>query len=150
MIDLFRGEYDFLSNFYILEDPIRYGWMICPTSEHFFCALKTTDINMRIWILQAHTPAEAKKRGRAVVLRPGWKTGFDMTAMHLALILKFSASENLRSRLVNTGDKRLIEGNWWHDNHWGNCTCVKCTDKPGANNLGILLQHVRSLFQLIK
>lgn len=149
MIDLFRGEYDFLSNFYILEDPIRYGWMIAPTSEHFFCALKITDVNMRIWILQAHTPAEAKKRGRAVVLRPNWKEGFDKTAMHLALILKFSANESLRSRLIATGNKRLIEGNWWHDNYWGNCTCAKCTGKPGANNLGILLIFVRSLLQQV-
>jgi len=149
MIDLFRGEHHYLSNFYILEEPIRYGWMICYTSEHFFAGLKTTDVNMRTWILQAHDPAEAKKRGRAVVLRPDWNDGFDKTAMHLALILKFSAGENLRSKLVNTGAKRLIEGNWWHDNYWGNCTCAKCTDKPGANNLGILLTQVRSLFQQV-
>ncbi len=149
MINLFRGEYHFLSNFHILKHPIVYGWMVCPTSEHFFCALKTTDVGLRTWILQANTPAEAKARGRDVVLRSGWSTGFDKTTMHLALILKFSADENLRSRLVNTGNRQLIEGNWWHDNYWGNCTCAKCTNKQGLNNLGILLMQVRALFQQI-
>jgi len=148
MIDLFKGEYHFLSNFYILNRPIVYGWMVCPTSEHFFCALKTTDVKLRAWILQAGTAAEAKTRGRAVVLRPDWST-FNKTAMHLALILKFSANNDLLAKLIATGNKQLIEGNWWHDNYWGNCTCAKCTNKPGLNNLGILLTQVRSLFQQI-
>lgn len=149
MINLFRGEYHFLSNFHILKHPIVYGWMVCPTSEHFFCALKTTDPALRVWILQADTPNEAKTRGRAVVLRPDWSTGFDKTAMHLALILKFSANNDLLFKLLTTRNKQLIEGNWWHDNYWGNCTCAKCVNKPGLNNLGILHMQVRSLFQQI-
>jgi predicted NAD-dependent protein-ADP-ribosyltransferase YbiA (DUF1768 family) len=123
--------------------------MVCPTSEHLFCALKTTDVKLRAWILQAGKAAEAKTRGRAVALRPDWSTGFDKTAMHLALILKFSANKNLLFQLLMTKNKQLVEGNWWHDNYWGNCICTKCTDKPGLNNLGILLTQVRSLFQQI-
>ena len=149
MINSFRGEYYFLSNFHILTNPIVYGWIVAPTSEHFFCALKTTEVHLREWILQASSPAKAKSRGRAVVLRPDWKTGFDKTAMHLALILKFSANDDLRSLLINTGDKQLIEGNWWHDNYWGNCECIRCSTIQGQNNLGILLTQVRSLFQQI-
>ena len=144
------GEfYSFLSNFYILTNPIVYGWMVAPTSEHFFCAMKTTYINLREWILQATTPGQAKRRGRDVVLRPDWKTGFDKTAMHLALILKFSADEYIRSRLIATENKLLIEGNWWHDNYWGDCGCIRCSTIQGQNNLGILLTQVRSLFQQI-
>ena len=30
--------------------------------------------------------------------------------------------ESFRQQLIDTGDAMLIEGNWWHDNYWGNCT----------------------------
>ncbi len=149
MINSFRGENYFLSNFYPLQRPIVYGWMVARTSEHFFAALKTVDDSLREWILQADTPQKAKSRGRAVVLRHDWDTGFDKTAMHLALILKFSANDDIRSRLIATGNKVLIEGNWWHDNYWGDCGCIKCSTIQGQNNLGILHTYVRSLFQQI-
>lgn len=149
MINSFRGENYFLSNFYPLQHPIVYGWMVARTSEHLFAALKTLEVYLREWILKADTPQEAKIRGKAVVLRPDWKTGFDKTAMHLALILKFSADEYIRSRLIATENKLLIEGNWWHDNYWGDCGCIRCSTIQGQNNLGILLTQVRSLFQQI-
>lgn len=149
MIHSFRGEYSFLSNFYILTNPIVYGCMVAPTSEHFFVALKTLDPALREWVLQADSAGKAKRRGRDLVLRPDWKTGFDKTAMHLALILKFSVNDDIRSRLIATGNKLLIEGNWWHDNYWGDCECIRCSTIQGQNNLGILLTQVRSLFQQI-
>ena len=149
MIHSFRGEYSFLSSFHTLANPIVYGWMVARTSEHLFAALKTTERHLREWVLEAENAAVAKKRGKAVILRPDWNTGFDKTAMHLALILKFSANDDIRSRLINTGNKQLIEGNWWHDNKWGDCGCVKCSTIQGQNNLGILLTQVRSLFQQI-
>lgn len=31
----------------------------------------------------------------------------------------------------------------WHDNFWGNCTCVKCENIEGQNWLGKLLMKVR-------
>jgi hypothetical protein len=123
--------------------------MVARTSEHFFVALKTTDDHLREWVLQAGNAATAKKRGKVLVLRQDWDTGFDKTAMHLALILKFSANDDIRSRLIDTGNKQLIEGNWWHDNKWGNCECIKCSTIQGQNNLGVLLTQVRSLFQQI-
>ncbi len=150
MINSFRGENHFLSNFYPLQCPIVCGWMLCATSEHLFQALKSTDNNQRIWILSADTPNIAKARGKAVQLREGWNLGLDKTAMHLTLILKFTANNDLLVRLIRTGDRQLIEGNWWHDNYWGDCTCAGCTNKPGLNNLGILLMQVRSLFQRLQ
>lgn len=147
MINLFRGEHEFLSNFYTLTTPIVYGWMVARTSEHLFAAFKTINDAQREWVLEAGNAAIAKRRGRQVTLRPDWNTGFDKTAMHLTLILKFSTNESLRSRLIGTENKQLIEGNWWHDNYWGDCTCAGCTNIPGLNNLGILHMQVRSLFQ---
>jgi predicted NAD-dependent protein-ADP-ribosyltransferase YbiA (DUF1768 family) len=44
--------------------------------------------------------------------------------------------------LLSTGDMELTEGNWWHDNFYGSCSCVKCGGK-GQNNLGKILMDVR-------
>ena len=41
-----------------------------------------------------------------------------------------------------TGDAELIEGNTWHDNYWGVCSCSKCNGR-GKNRLGKLLMKVR-------
>ena len=37
----------------------------------------------------------------------------------------------------------LIEGNTWHDNYWGDCSCNRCKSKSGENMLGILLMELR-------
>ena len=45
--------------------------------------------------------------------------------------------------LLSTGDVAIIEGNYWHDNFYGQCTCEKCAGK-GKNKLGKLLMDIRS------
>ena len=49
----------------------------------------------------------------------------------------------LREKLKATGDATLIEGNHWHDNRWGKCTCDKCQNKEGQNWLGKILMEIR-------
>ena len=58
------------------------------------------------------------------------------------LTCKFAIPE-LREKLLATKDAELIEGNWWHDNFWGNCLCSKCKDIQGKNMLGKLLMKER-------
>jgi predicted NAD-dependent protein-ADP-ribosyltransferase YbiA (DUF1768 family) len=62
--------------------------------------------------------------------------------MEKLLIQKFSDSE-LKKILLNTENSILIEGNSWHDNFFGNCTCIKCKDIKGENHLGKLLMKIR-------
>ena len=40
-------------------------------------------------------------------------------------------------------DATLIEGNHWHDNRWGDCTCERCSAKEGQNWLGKILMEIR-------
>jgi predicted NAD-dependent protein-ADP-ribosyltransferase YbiA (DUF1768 family) len=58
------------------------------------------------------------------------------------LTAKFTVPE-LREKLKATGDATLIEGNHWHDNRWGKCTCERCQNKDGQNWLGKILMEVR-------
>jgi len=49
----------------------------------------------------------------------------------------------LQVKLLGTERQIIVEGNLWHDNFWGNCTCGRCLHTPGANVLGSLLMCVR-------
>lgn len=62
--------------------------------------------------------------------------------MRQLLMQKF-ADVNLRVKLLATEDEELVEGNYWHDNFWGNCSCPKCKDIQGKNVLGTLLMEER-------
>lgn len=50
---------------------------------------------------------------------------------------KFSQNEELRNRLLATGDEQLEEGNTWGDRIWGTVNGI------GENRLGNILMRVR-------
>ena len=142
MIDFFDGEYAFLSNFYnascIFEEKLY------PTVEHAFQAAKSLDLAERDWIAAAGSPGLAKRLGRRINLRPDWeKVKFDV--MEECLRSKF-ADPVLKQKLLATGDEELVEGNYWHDNTYGNCSCEKCKDIIGRNMLGNILMKLRTEF----
>ena len=139
MIKEFTGKYEFLSNFW--HSPFTYEGITYPTNEHFFQAMKTLNPNERMWIASAATPGDSKRRGRTCKLRYDWETVKD-EVMLTGLRLKFS-NPTLRTQLIMTGDEELVEGNWWHDNVWGNCSCDACRPIVGQNRLGKLLMQVR-------
>ena len=139
MIKEFIGQYEFLSNFW--QSPFTYKGITYPTNEHFFQAMKTLDPKERQWIASAETPGIAKRRGRTCTLRYDWEQVKD-EVMLTGLRIKFSHPA-LRTQLIMTGDEELIEGNWWHDNTWGNCSCPQCHSIHGQNRLGKLLMQVR-------
>lgn len=143
MIVEFDGEYAFLSNFY--DSPIFYEGITYPTNEHFFQAMKTLDIETRKAIAAAPTPGAAKRMGRHVSLRPDWER-VKVDVMRTGLMLKFTDAE-LAEKLLATEDEELVEGNWWHDNTWGNCHCTECSRKGGRNLLGMLLMELRKELQ---
>ena len=143
MINVFEGEFAFLSNFY--PSPIKKDGIEYPTVEHFFQAAKTTDLKTKKAIAGADTPGKAKRMGRSVDLRPDWEK-IKVDVMRLGLVLKFQ-NPDLKEKLLATGDEELIEGNWWHDNTWGNCYCVKCSRISGRNLLGMLLMELRKELQ---
>lgn len=139
MIHEFDGKFAFLSNFYdstFTHDGITYS-----TNEHFFQAMKTLDIAEKKAIAAAATPGIAKRMGRKVKLRSDWEE-VKVYFMRLGLTLKFQ-DPVLAQKLLETNDEELIEGNWWHDNEWGSCSCPKCANIPGRNLLGKLLMEVR-------
>lgn len=133
MITKFSGDYDFLSNYYPCD--VMLGGVLYPSVENAFQAAKTLDLEARKAFLSIG-PNEAKKLGQKVELRPNWDK-IKVFIMWCLLINKFE-KEPLKSKLLQTDDKFLVEGNWWKDDFWGVCTA------DGKNWLGYLLMQVRS------
>lgn len=140
----FRGRYGFLSNFH--PCPITWEHITYPSTEHAFNAGKSLDMGIRLWIADAPTPGEAKRRGRSVKLRPGWDERVRYLVMAEVLAVKFR-DPVLAELLRATDDAILIESNTWHDNVWGLCVCGRraCEDvnARNANWLGRMLMYLR-------
>lgn len=56
---------------------------------------------------------------------------------------KFNSNPEIAEKLIATYPETLVEGNHWHDNTWGDCSCARCRDIPGKNLLGQILMTVR-------
>jgi len=139
---LFKDEYDFLSNFY--QAPMLWHGAFWPTVEHAFQAAKCVHPEDEEIIRACSTPGKAKVIGRSVLLRPDWEK-VKVDVMTELVILKFNPARpgHLAAALRATETMPLEEGNYWHDNFWGNCYCDECLNKPGENVLGIILMEVR-------
>lgn len=140
MIDSFSGKWFFLSNF--AHSEIIVQALTWPTVEHAYQAAKTDVPEEIVAISRAKTPGQAKRLGREATLHPDWDNAKDAVMLRL-LRIKF-ANEWMREHLLETGDQLLVEGNTWHDNYWGDCTCSRPTcASQGLNRLGELLMKVR-------
>lgn len=128
MIDSFRDQHSFLSNFY------RHGGQI--TAEHIFQAMKTKNPVEQIEILSTSTPGQAKRLGRQVKLREDWED-IKLLVMEAILRYKFKPGTMEHDLLLATGDEELVEGNTWGDTFWGVCR------GKGENHLGKLLMQIR-------
>lgn len=144
-IERFSDEHFFLSNFSRLA--VTWRDEVWPTSEHAFQAAKCVEEMDRLSILHADTPGQAKRLGRKVKLRPDWDEIKD-GIMDEILAAKF-APTHMQDRLLATGEEELIEGNNWHDQYWGDCSCENADGvhpdclTPGRNRLGAALMILR-------
>lgn len=137
----FNGDFNFLSNF-SPHDIIDKDGVTWKTVEHFYQAMKTTDADERGRIFNAFSPGQAKKIGQEVTLRTDWDTKkFDF--MTEAVTLKFLLHKDIKELLISTEGYKLVEGNSWHDNIWGDCDCSKCKNIKGTNLLGQVLMLIR-------
>jgi ribA/ribD-fused uncharacterized protein len=147
MINQFKKEYRFLSNFY--PSPFKYEGYHFKTVEHFFQAYKAKKLKDFLNVINSPSPSKAKALGKLVELRENWES-HKVFVMFQGLQMKFHYSNQLRLSLLSTNDHELIEGNFWHDNFWGDCFCKKCKNVTGFNVLGKLLMSVRQDLQNLK
>lgn len=142
MIDCFDGKYAFLSNFY--DCPVTYKGLTYRNNEAAFQAQKTLNESARKEFTQL-PPNLAKRKGRKVALRSDWEQIKDEVMYELCLE-KFVGNSDLLELLRRTKNTEIVEGNYWHDNCWGNCTCEKCNKITGKNKLGKILMEIRDKY----
>lgn len=139
MINSFSNQYEFMSNFY--NAPVTYDGLTYRNNEAAFQAQKLVNKEERKKFC-TYSPSKAKLEGRNCELRKDWED-IKYQVMYDIVKLKFELNNNLKELLLATGTEELIEGNWWHDNCWGDCSCERCKDIKGQNNLGKILVRVR-------
>ena len=132
IINEFKGEYYFLSNFY--NTPVEYNGLKYLNNEAAFHAQK--DLSRAEEFVNL-PPNLAKRLGRKVNLRKDWED-VKVDIMYEINVAKFTQNEDLKEMLLKTGSAKLIEGNTWHDTFWGVC------NGEGRNELGKILERVRS------
>ena len=133
-ITRFVGEYEFLSNFYC--SPIIHNSLLFKSVEHAFQAEKSLDEEIwREFAYNTKTPADAKRKGRMITLRPDWEE-IKYDRMKLFVHKKFKLPP-LRKFLLDTGNAHLEEGNNHGDTTWGT------VNGKGRNWLGKILMEVR-------
>lgn len=150
----FFEDYRFLSNFHLCD--VYFEGLLYPSSESAYMAAKSTDLYTRQLFSSnpknvigeekpVMRPAEARKFGQTIELRPDWdKIKYDMM---LAIVFdKFWRNKDIREKLIATGDKYLEESCHWHDLYWAKCYCPNHNGK-GQNNLGDILMKVRNILK---
>jgi len=140
LIDYFSDDYRYLSNFSVSR--IRWAGKDWNTAEHVYQASKTLDESERERIWLSPCADKAKRLGRKVSLIKGWDDERE-GIMRQIIYWKFIQNPHLGELLVTSGQAKLVEGNYWHDNYYGNCFCPECADKEGLNILGRLLMDMR-------
>lgn len=141
----FRDEYSFLSNFYPAQ--VIYKGVLFPTAEHAFQYQKINPNSSvaeysREAILEASTPAAAKRIGATVPLIKKWDDN-KVDIMREIVKAKFDQHPDLRFKLCATKHEKLIEGNYWGDEFWG----VSLHSGKGLNHLGQILMDVRASYE---
>lgn len=171
MITEFRHENRYLSNFWIC--PVMVAHPSCSpdclftwaSSEHAYQAMKTREPDEINALYMASGPLKAKRLGREVTMREDWALVRKQFMLSI-LLAKFTQNQELGKLLTDTAPRLLVEGNTWHDNYWGQCTCRSCFGSaagpgyvpelfhtalvyprmhPGKNYLGKLLMAVRDV-----
>jgi ribA/ribD-fused uncharacterized protein len=135
----FSGELEFCSNFYRVN--IKYKDKYYTSVEHAYQADKFEDETYREKIRLAETAGKAKRLGKLGKIRDDWDE-VKFQVMEDILKIKFT-NKYLKEKLLQTKDLYLEEGNYWHDNIWGNCFCPKCKNIIGKNMLGKILMNIR-------
>lgn len=138
-----RDYFGCFSNF--SRHPVSIYGIYWPTTEHFYQAQKfylmDEGDHMQAIRLASH-PGAAAKLGRdpSHRMRPDWEEIKD-DVMRLAIAHKFHQNDECGDRLLETGDKEIVEDSpkdWYWG--WGK-------DKTGKNMLGKILMEVRDVLR---
>lgn len=136
MIKEFKGDYRWLSNFTPCK--IELDGFIYPSVEHAYMSAKNDNSYWKDFCMAEEKAGAVKRESYKITLVSDWENK-KIEVMKHCLIQKFN-QEPYKSKLLQTGDEYIQEGNTWNDTFWG--VCLK-TGK-GENNLGRMIMDIRT------
>lgn len=131
------SEYKWLSNFFPTSFRDLNGQLFL-SSEQYYVYCKAANKEDAEKVLNANYGGMVKKIGQQIKIRDDWEE-IKIEAMRHALWFKFSQNEDLKQKLLDTGDVELIEYAPWGDTFWG-----VDKNKEGNNVLGKMLMGLRA------
>lgn len=132
---VFRGAFDFLSNFHPAE--VEIGGIRYLNAEAAFQAQKCSDPDGKA-AFSALSGLKARQRGRRIPVREDWDE-VRLAVMEEVVRAKFTQNPEFAGRLLATGTMPLVEGNDRGDTFWG----VDARSGNGENHLGKILMIIR-------
>lgn len=139
----FHGPYRWLSNFTLVKPGITYNGVQYKTVEHAYVAAKFPKDKIPHSFLAECSPGEAKRAGRDILLPTDWETR-KVVVMKDFIRQKFVNDTSMMDLLLDTGRRKIIEGNSWGDDFWG---VTNNGHGHGKNKLGIIIMEVRKELQ---
>lgn len=138
MITTFRGEYNFLSNFF--EVDVEYNGVTYASVEHAYMSAKSNDPFWKAYCENRNiSAADVKRESKSIQLIDGWDN-MKLAVMEHCLRSKFS-QEPFKTKLMDTGIQNIQEGNKWGDTFWG--VDLNVNPNVGENHLGRILMKIR-------
>lgn len=143
----FFGKESFLSNHHPARISMNEHRFL--NSEQAFFYYKSVVCGQEITgqeIKKMMDPSEIKKLGEKIPTCDEWEQK-KLKVMKSILVRKFEQNKDLREKLINTGTKPLLECTT--DLFWGTGRVIysqnwnDCTEYPGQNNLGKILESIR-------
>jgi ribA/ribD-fused uncharacterized protein len=131
------GEWGFLSN----AQPCNFELQgrVWASVEHYYHAQKFLNFAEQEAVRLCNTPKEAVSKGTTVgrSYRQDWNR-HRLGAMRDAIRAKFTQSEDLKAKLLSTGDQELVREST-RDVYWG-----AGAENTGQNMIGKILMEVRT------
>lgn len=140
MISSFRGENNWLSNMHDCE--VMFCGHVFKSVENAYMAAKSEDPDWFKFCLE-NPPNICKKESKKIKLIDDWEK-VKLPVMYSLLKQKF-VKEPFRTKLLDTDNENIQEGNFWNDTFWG--VSLKESPNFGENNLGRLIMHIRMLLK---
>ena len=137
-IESFIGDYTFLSNAYNCK--IEFNGLVYNNADAAYEAQKSLDKNMMNKFTRLSS-AKARAKGRNLPENEEFE--YDkVNILYKIVLAKFKQNEDLKKKLLDTGDAELINNNTFRDEVYG------VYNGKGMNILGKTLELVRSLLKI--
>ncbi len=131
-----------MSNFAPVK--IKLEGMTYPSVEHAYMSAKSNDDSWKQFCAnEKNTAQQVKRASRDIQLVDNWETK-KLEVMEECIRQKFN-QEPYKTKLLETGNMPIQEGNRWGDKFWG--VCLKTNE--GLNHLGRLIMQVRDDLSLL-